>query len=160
YGQLLTPSLMQKAHATRLQSATDPVLILHHAVGAEDFEAALNIKEKALNALFQKGEFSRVLEFCRNLIEHARSDEDRFVLYAYEAPIFYRQGRFEDALKAYDLWHRFRPDEGTGLKDLRLQLHRGQVFLTWGKNPESRDCLKHCLSLGDSRTHASHRPFH
>lgn len=146
YLDALAPAERQRAHQTWLEILKIPALVLHHAVGAKDEEAATNAAIPGLGGLFANGEFTRTLALCDGLMTFVTDPEQRAVVLAYRAPIHFRLGHFEQALKDYNVWKDLRTDRDDPVLILRHALYTAQVLLGWGRKDEARKRLQACIT--------------
>ncbi|MFO1518830.1 MAG: sigma 54-interacting transcriptional regulator [bacterium] len=88
---------------------------------------------------------------------------EKIYLFAFEAPLFYRLGRFDEAIRAYDLWFQEidpTPHNLTLVQTVKYHLYTGLVNFTAGRETASRERLEECLKTGDHDQHPRLRLYH
>lgn len=146
----LAPEERLQAHRHWLSVLKTWPLVLHHAAGARDQEAAAKAAIPGLSGLFAGGEFTKALALCDDLLGLVQDPIQRAVLLAYRAPLHFRLGHFDQALKDYNDWRALRPDRDDPVVALRHALYTAQVLLASGRKDEARNRLKSCLSAIES----------
>ncbi|HEX5036390.1 MAG TPA: sigma 54-interacting transcriptional regulator [bacterium] len=139
------------------------LLLTEHALAAGETESAQKWGVAALEHHSREGRIAEALELSERLLERAQTDWQRLVLHAHRAPLFYRLGRYEDALEAYDLWFALKPDDGTGVEKVKHRLYTGMVLHMRNRSRkdgrEARERLEDALRSADGTRHAAHRPY-
>ncbi|HEX5036378.1 MAG TPA: sigma-54-dependent Fis family transcriptional regulator, partial [bacterium] len=170
YRSALTAETLAEAHRAWIAALTpeaesgapsrNAALIAEHALGAGDSPTARRFGLSAVEHYSRTGQWARVADFCGRLAAIAETPMDRAIVHAYEAPVFYRLGRYDDALRAYDRWYANKPDDGTGVETVKYRYLTGLTLTTAGRKDQALQRLKECLEAGDDAKHAHHRPFH
>jgi len=170
WASALGPSDWKRAHQCWLVSSMENpataegdaslAQILEHALGAEDLPAMRRWGMPAIEALSRMGRFQTVLEATSRLLAIIEDRSDRCGLFAYQAPYFYRLGKYAEALEAYARWYELREDDESLLQRVKFFFYSGLVLYSWGKTEEAFSHLQNCLRTGDNRLYEKLRPYH
>ncbi|HSA59778.1 MAG TPA: sigma 54-interacting transcriptional regulator, partial [bacterium] len=152
--------ILLKQYGDKPVIAAEAALITHHALGCGEDSVAYAWGLEAMDYHAGRGNAARALRLSDELLRRAKDDVQTYTLEAYRAPLFYRLGRFQDALASYDRWYALKPDDGTGVETVKHLLFTGQTLSAWGRPDEARARLNSCLEAGDGLRHVRHRPYH
>jgi len=168
YEQALPPELRLKAHRRWMELLQKNVAehpspsslflrLAEHAqaVGSPRWEwelAAAEYEESRRQEADAEGRYRRLLPL-------ADSDEKRVLLHAHLAHLDYLLGRFEDSLREYDSWLRYRVDDPSGLQKAKHRFYTGLVLKGAGRKEAAKLRLEECLNVADPSLHPSHRPY-
>lgn len=144
-------------------ASTDAPLIAGHALAGFDAESARAWGGAAIAFFLNAGQLERALSLCDALLAFSGFAEDNtseWTWHGHRAPILNRLGRYDEAIVSYDRWHALKPDDGTGVEDVKHKLYTGMVLYAAGRRDEADRRLNDCLATGDSAKHAHHRPYH
>lgn len=138
----------------------EAALIVRHALDAGDAATARAWSLHALDFLSSRGVWDVIENLCGRLGDIAESPMDRAIVHAHRAAVYYRKGRYEDAIGEYDRWYAAKPDDGTNVETVKHRLLTGRALAAWGKTEEAKRRLIECLASGDSKKNEHHRIFH
>lgn len=124
----------------------DDALALTWGFIAADFLASTNLATEAV-------------EILQRLRKIASKAEQRYLIQAKLAPLFFRMGKMEDALAAYEQWILDRPDDETGLQKAKYYFYTGLVLFSMENKSQSKQRLEACLAVADAQKYPPHRPY-
>ncbi len=134
--------------------------ITQHALEVQDAKVCEEWGPKAVDYCFNRGDFLQTIELCGELLKLSLPDLTKSLLHSYAAPSFYRLGRFDEAIRAYDRWNALKPDDGTGVETVKHRLYTGLAYFGAGRSTEAKQAFQLCLKAGDDARFPHHRPYH
>ncbi|HEX5037298.1 MAG TPA: sigma 54-interacting transcriptional regulator, partial [bacterium] len=138
-------------------------LIANHALAAENADALKAWGAAAVESLMGSGRLESALKLCDGLLAFPKFAGDpvqEYTWHAHRAPLLSRLGRYDEAVASYDRWHALKPDDGTGVEDVKHRLYTGMVLYAAGRREDAEKRFRECLAAGDSEKYAHHRPYH
>jgi tetratricopeptide (TPR) repeat protein len=135
------------------------ILLAKHGWAAGDIPVIKEWAMKAAVAHSTLGDLLAAIEEYQNVLKLAETAEERMVIHASLAPLFFRLGKFDEALLAYDRWIADRVDDDSGLQKVKHLYYTGFTLSTAGRNSEAELRLRECLKVGDGQKHPPHRPY-
>ncbi|MCC6273698.1 MAG: sigma 54-interacting transcriptional regulator [Deltaproteobacteria bacterium] len=132
----------------------------HHAYALREGEEVLRHGLSAAQACEAEGRIEEALEWYRRMEEFAERPRDLVEIHGRSAPLYYRLGRYSEALDAYDRWFRHREDDATFLQKAKHRFYTGLVRYTAGEDAKARELFLECLAIGEaSDSPPSHHPY-
>ncbi len=151
---------LQKISPDREIPGPDLIFLAEHAHQAGDHSVVKKFGMKVAELCVQQGQDLKALEWYQRLLKLAETPLDYSHTYANLAPLYFRLGRFDDALKAYDLWFQDRVDDETFLQKVKHRFYTGLVYYSAGQATQARQRLEESLKIGNSEKFPAHRPYH
>jgi transcriptional regulator with GAF, ATPase, and Fis domain/tetratricopeptide (TPR) repeat protein len=138
----------------------ETILLAEHAWEAEDISRAKTYGMAAAEAEIARGNENAAITWYERLLKFAETPVERYTCHGLRAPLLYRQGRFAEALEAYDLWYRDRDDDETQLQKVKHCFFTGLVLFAAGREKEAKSRFEESIQTGDSERHEPLRYFH
>lgn len=152
--------ILAESALVREPSAEERLARAHHAYALREGEEVLRHGLSAAQACESEGRIEEALEWYRRMAEFTNRSTDLVEIHGRSAPLFYRLGRYSEALDAYDRWFRHREDDATFLQKAKHRFYTGLVRYTAGEEAKARELFLECLAVGEaSGSPSSHHPY-
>ncbi|MFO1462304.1 MAG: sigma 54-interacting transcriptional regulator [bacterium] len=148
--RLWRDALLAEIQAGRSEPA--PILdLVEHARSLGDEPCLGEFGMNALEILSGQGDLAAALRLSDRLLELKLPPADRLRVHAHRAPLFYKQGRYAEAIGAYQDFYREKPESESLRQKVKLLYYSGLVHSTAGNEGEAEKNLQACLETSDSK---------
>ncbi|MCE9625003.1 MAG: sigma 54-interacting transcriptional regulator [Deltaproteobacteria bacterium] len=117
-----------------------------HAFAAGESSLAKEWGWKAAELAERQRDYSGACQRYQQWLPFAETAEEKTVLHAHLAYLFYRAGDFTSSLRSYDEWFRYRVDDASFLQKAKHRFYTGMVLMAMGRDEEARSRLEACLA--------------
>ncbi|MCE9623944.1 MAG: sigma 54-interacting transcriptional regulator, partial [Deltaproteobacteria bacterium] len=134
--------------------------LMEHARALGDLECTAAFGMKSLEILEGRGDLNEALSLSDRLLGLAIPAAERLRLHAHRAPLYYKLGRYPEAIAAYGDFYREKPETESLRQKVKFLYYTGLVHFSAGEDREAEAGLLACLATSSAEKFADIRGYH